>query len=162
MIAQPVLEPDERDAHGLLERLPIPLDRKRPALHPDHVEQVADQAVHPLRLLQRRLEEITPGGLGHGAAILQQARQGPRDGAEWRPQVVRQGAQEGGAQSFRFDLHLLALRPLGEQRALQGDRRLARERFQQVQHPGILKPLRVGRAHTEHADDPGRPDQRHV
>ena len=70
-----VLEPVEHRADDPLDRLPFLRDLDGARREPRHVEQVAHQAIEPLRLLVDRLGEVPArGGLERGFGLEERAR----------------------------------------------------------------------------------------
>ena len=104
----------------------------RAGLQPAHVEEVPDQVVEPVGPLVDGLEELPGGGRREVDVALQQAADRRLDRRQRRPQVVRHGCQQGGAQ-------LVGLRQpggpvgVGPQLALlDRDRHLPRERAEHL------------------------------
>ena len=156
-----LLQPKQRHADHLLQRLPRLLHGERAGLDPDHVQQVGDEPGHAAGLLENVGRQL-PAALGRQRAVLlQQAARGALDGGERRPEVVRQRAQQGAAQALRLGLDPGLLPLLGEHRPLKGQRRLLRQRLDRRDLGRRGRPVGRLRPDHHHAHLTGGGSERH-
>jgi hypothetical protein len=127
---QPAVEVAQRRAHDVVQRLPFPPQHQPARLQPRHVQQVVDQAVHPLGLGVDRVEHLGAGGGRRGVAGLDQRAGGAGDCGQRRAQVVRYAGQQRVAQELGFGAFPRQAR-LGGAGAVAVDQRADRQRGQE-------------------------------
>ena len=71
-------------------------------------------------------------------------------------------AQQRAPQPLGLDPELGRLRLLGQHRSLDGERRLVRERLEQVQLLGTVEGVGICRLHAEHPHRAARADERDI
>ena len=99
---QPVVEPVEGGADDLLERLRLLLDLERARVEAGHVEQVANEAVQPERLLVRRHDQRAALRFVGGSAVPEERAHGAGHDGEGGSEVVRHRAEKGVSKLLRL------------------------------------------------------------
>src|SRR5438093_2164060 len=107
--------------------MPLLLHAEGAGLEPGHVEQIADEAIEPLRLLRDRFRQLSPGSIADLAHLIPKSAGRARDRGEGCAQVVRDAAQERTPSALSFDLSLNLTGILGEAAAFERERREAGE-----------------------------------
>ena len=158
---QPVVQPIERGADDLLDRLQLLLTLSAPA----------SRRVMSSRLRTRRLRRSASSCavmmsvrrlrlVGGGVVAEERARRARHDG-EGRPEVVRHGAEERVAELLRLGAQVRAARLFRELPSLERRADEARERLEQLSLLGIAHlPCRRGQQ-PEDPDAPARAVERH-
>src|SRR5262249_35897938 len=102
-----------------------------------------------------------PPGLGRDRRFpFEKTARRSRDRGQWRPQIMRDGAQQCISQTLGLDLDARGLRLSRQTRALHGQRGLAREGLEETELIGTKKKSDVGGSDPEDARRTSRPKQR--
>ncbi len=133
------------------------VDRELVHLNPRDLEQLIDEAVEPLPLRQRQLDEPVHGGglQAHRAIRLTHDLQRERERRHGGAQLVGRHGQELVAQVER--LHGLAVKA----HVLDGERDPARELHGQIEIGTLIAPLRSVGAERDRPDPLASGDERH-
>ena len=118
MAGQGRLQGLQRRADHFLDRLPLPVQAHRTTLQARHIEQVVDHGTDALGLLLQGSAELARLGRQLGRSI-QGLGQAIETGQR-RAQIMRQGREQGVAQSLALDVHQGLLRHLDIMHTLQG------------------------------------------
>lgn len=154
------LEPLQRYPHDLFEGLPFPTHDQRPRGQSRHLKQIAHQAVQPDAFLVDRLEHVPPHFGGRGGVLLQEKARRAGDRSERRAEIVGHRAEQRVEQALSFHPERGRLGFVDEERALESERGLARERLEQAPPCGIThRRGRLGIGGDER-DDPERASRR--
>ena len=101
---------------------------QRPGLQPRHVQQVADEAIEPLRLVLDVADQIAPRRC---IERLAEAGRGAQDRRQRRAQIVRDRGQQRRAQPVGLGHQARAIHILDQVHALDRQRRLVGQRIEQ-------------------------------
>src|SRR6185437_47782 len=118
-----------------------------------HVEEIADEAVETLRLLVNGGDEIGSRRLAIGSAIAAQAGRRAEDRGERRAQIVRDRDEERGTEALGLRLDPRRFDSGREIDALDGDRRLVRQRIEKAAFLGVEWAIGVVTADARKPDD---------
>ena len=130
-------------------------------VEPGHVQEVADEAVEPLGLAQRRAEKLVARRLVVAVAVAPEAGQRADDGGERRAQIVRHRGQHGRAQPLALGAQAGLVDILGQGQPLDGDGGLVADGLEQPALRGAELVARLERQHTDHADPGAAGADRH-
>ena len=136
----------ERPADDLAQIDPFAVRLQRAVAEPGHVEQVLDEAVQPLALLEDGLHELRAVGIGQRAVTARQPGRRADDRDQRRTQIVRHRREQRRAQALGLGQQPRLLDVGREVGALDRDRDLIDQRFQQV--PLLRRQLRASGSRT--------------
>ena len=125
---------------------------QRAGLEPGHVEQVADEAVQPLGLVLRRLQQLGPRLRVQRRIVAAQAGDGAEDRGQRRAQVVADRGQQRRAQPLGLRQHADLVDILGQPHPLDRHRRLVDQRVEQALVVGAEQRPRLVAVDADHAD----------